>query len=125
MHELAICQALLEEVGRTARGHRADRVAAIRVRCGALSGVEPGLLQRAYEVAREGTLAAGATLTIEDSPVRVRCTRCGSESGATPQRLLCATCGDWRTEVVAGDELLLMSIELVGAAEDTRLRGGN
>jgi hydrogenase nickel incorporation protein HypA/HybF len=125
MHELAICQALLEEVGRAARGHHANRVAAVRVRCGALSGVEPGLLQRAYEVAREGTLAASATLTIEDSPVRVRCTRCGSESAATPQRLLCAACGDWRTEVVAGDELLLISVELVGAAEDARLRGGN
>jgi hydrogenase nickel incorporation protein HypA/HybF len=115
MHELAICQALLEEVARVAREQRAERVAALRVRCGALSGVEPGLLQRAYEVARAGTLAEDATLTIEESPVRVYCPSCASESAATPQRLLCASCGQWRTEVVAGDELLLMSVELVSA----------
>ena len=113
MHELAICQALLDEVGRVARERRAERVAAVRVRCGALAGVEPGLLERAYEVARAGTLAEDAILTIEESPVRVYCPRCGSESEAAPQRLLCGSCGDWRTEVVSGDELLLMSVELV------------
>ena len=116
MHELAICQALLDEVGRVARERRAERVAAVRVRCGALAGVEPGLLERAYEVARSGTLAEDAILTIEESPVRVYCPRCGSESEATPQRLLCGACGDWRTKVVSGEELLLMSVELVSTA---------
>jgi hydrogenase nickel incorporation protein HypA/HybF len=115
MHELAICQALLDEVERVAREQHAERVAAVRVRCGALAGVEPELLHRAYEVARAGTLAADAQLTIEDSPVRVRCSRCGSESGARVQRLVCAACGDWRTQVVAGDELVLASVELIAA----------
>jgi hydrogenase nickel incorporation protein HypA/HybF len=115
MHELAICQALLDEVGRVVRERRAERVAAVRVRCGALAGVEPGLLERAYEVARAGTPAEDAILTIEESPVRVYCRLCGSESEAAPQRLLCGSCGDWRTEVVSGDELLLMSVELVSA----------
>lgn len=115
MHELAICQALLDEVERVAREQHAERVAAVRVRCGALAGVEPELLHRAYEVARAGTLAADAQLTIEDSPVRVRCSRCGSEGAARVQRLVCAACGDWRTHVVAGDELVLASVELIAA----------
>ena len=82
------------------------------------------LLERAYEVARAGTLAEDAILTIEESPVRVYCPRCGNESEATPQRLLCGSCGDWRTEVVSGDELLLMSVELVspdGARPESRI----
>ncbi len=102
MHELAICQALLEEVARVARARQAERVAAVRVLCGALAGVEPELLRRAYEVARMGTLAEEAALTIEESPVRVRCTHCGNESEVQPQRLVCAVCGEWRTEMVAG-----------------------
>lgn len=122
MHELAICQALLDEVERVARVQRAERVVAVRVRCGALAGVEPGLLQRAYEVARGGTLAAEAALTIEESPVRVHCLRCGSETAARVQRLVCAACGEWRTEVVSGDELTLMSIELI-TAEGARPQG--
>ena len=115
MHELAICQALLDQVERIARSHHAERVASVRVRCGALAGVEPGLLYRAYEVARAGTLADDAALTIEDSPVRVYCPRCRSESFASAQRLVCSACGEWRTEVVAGHELLLMSVELIAA----------
>jgi hypothetical protein len=26
--------------------------------------------------------------------------------------LICATCQDWRTELVSGDEMLLLSVEL-------------
>jgi hydrogenase nickel incorporation protein HypA/HybF len=123
MHELAICQALLDQVERVARAQQAERVAAVRVRCGALAGVEPELLHRAYEVARAGTLAEHAALTIEESPVRVYCPRCETESAAAVQRLVCPACGEWRTEVVAGDELLLMSVELI-AANAARPQGG-
>ena len=122
MHELAICQMLLDEVTRVARAEQAERVASVRILCGALAGVEPGLLQRAYEVARAGTMADEATLTIEESPVRVRCTRCGEESAVPPQRLVCAVCGEWRTELVSGDELVLMSVELI-AADGVRPQG--
>jgi hydrogenase nickel incorporation protein HypA/HybF len=115
MHELAVCQALLDEVERIARAQHAERVAAVRVRVGVLAGVEPELLQRAYEVARAGTLAEDAALAIEDAPVRVHCQSCGNESAARAQRLLCAVCGDWRTQVIAGDELTLMSVDLVAA----------
>ncbi len=47
--------------------------------------------------------------------MRVYCPRCRSESPALVQRLVCSTCGEWRTEVVAGDELVLMSVDLVAA----------
>jgi hydrogenase nickel incorporation protein HypA/HybF len=115
MHELAICQALLAEVEHVARERGAEGVAAVRIRCGALAGVEPELLARAYEVARAGTLAEGASLTIEHAPVRVHCPRCGCDSSAEAQRLVCASCGEWRTELLAGDELMLMSIDLITA----------
>jgi hydrogenase nickel incorporation protein HypA/HybF len=115
MHELAICQALLDEVERVALAHHAERIFGVHIRCGALAGVEPELLHRAYEVARAGTLADGAALTIEDSPVRVYCPRCKREGPAPAQRLVCSTCGEWRTEVVAGDELVLMSVDLIAA----------
>jgi hydrogenase nickel incorporation protein HypA/HybF len=28
-------------------------------------------------------------------------------------RLLCGACGDWHTQVISGDELLLESVELI------------
>jgi hydrogenase nickel incorporation protein HypA/HybF len=29
-----------------------------------------------------------------------------------PNRLVCGACGDWRTDLAAGDEMLLLSVEL-------------
>jgi hydrogenase nickel incorporation protein HypA/HybF len=113
MHELAICQALLEQVEGIAR-QRSARVNRVRLAVGPLSGVEPGLLERAYPLACAGTSAEGSQLEISDAPVRVRCRTCGAESAASANRLLCGECGDWRTELASGDELLLLNVELSG-----------
>ncbi len=112
MHELSVCRAMLAQVAEIAGRHGARRVQGIVVRIGPLSGVEPALLARTFPLARAGTVAAHAELTIEPQPVRVRCDACGAESAATPSRLLCAACGDWRTRLISGDELVLASVEL-------------
>jgi hydrogenase nickel incorporation protein HypA/HybF len=44
--------------------------------------------------------------------VRVRCRTCRAETDAEPNRLVCGTCGDFRTDLISGDELLLVSVEL-------------
>ncbi len=112
MHEYSLCIALLGQVERIARDHRARRVARILLRLGPLSGAEAPLLRHAWPLAAAGSLAAGAELVIEAAPVVVRCTRCGAETEAAPNRLLCGACGDWRTRLVSGDELLLAHLEL-------------
>lgn len=112
MHELAVCQELLAQVAGIARRHPAASVSRVRVSVGPLSGIEPALLERAYPVACAGTAAEGSVLAIERAAVRVRCRGCGAESTAAANRLLCAACGDWKTELVSGDELLLLSVEM-------------
>jgi hydrogenase nickel incorporation protein HypA/HybF len=111
MHELAICQALIAEVEDIAR-RRAARVNEIRVAIGPLSGIEPQLLRDAFPLACAGTSADGARLAIEPTELRVRCRSCGAESAAAPNRLLCGACGDWRTNLVSGDEMMLLRVEL-------------
>jgi len=112
MHELAICQGLMTQVEQIARREHADCVTRILLRIGPLSGVEPALLADAFPIAAAGSIAAGAELVIEPQLVRVRCLSCGAESAASPNRLLCAACGDFRTRLLSGDELLLASLEL-------------
>lgn len=117
MHELAICQALMNQVESIAAERNARSVVSIVVGMGPLSGVEAQLLKHAYPVASAGTVAEGAELVIEDLPVRIKCTQCGNESDALPNKLVCKACGDWRTTLISGDELLLMRVELETAAE--------
>lgn len=112
MHEFSVCSALLSQVEAIAAEHDAVAVKAISLRIGPLSGVEHHLLDQAFSVARIGTLAENAELVVEALPVRVRCRQCGAESEVSVNRLICGTCGDFRTSLVSGDELLLNSVEL-------------
>ena len=112
MHEYSVCMALLEQVERIARDHRARRVERIVLQLGPLSGVEAPLLEHAWPLAAAGSIAVDAELVIETAPVRVRCTQCGAESEAQANRLLCASCGDYRTQLISGDEMLLANLEL-------------
>lgn len=112
MHELSVCYAMLDEVERIAAEKCAATVSRIVVKIGPLSGVEPELLLRAYPLAAAGTIAGRAQLVIEQADITVRCSQCEAESKATPNRLLCASCGDFRTIVVSGDEMILQRVEL-------------
>jgi hydrogenase nickel incorporation protein HypA/HybF len=113
MHELSVCQALIDQLEVLAREQRAERVVSLVVGIGPLSGVEARLLKQAYPVAAAGTLAEGSELELEDRPIRVHCSACGEDSDATANRLLCASCGDWHTNLVSGDELVLTRVEFV------------
>ena len=112
MHELAICQALLSQVEDIARRNDAARVTRVTLRIGPLSGVVPELLESTFRIARRGTLASRASLSIEATSPRIRCGSCGREATVAPNRLLCPECGDYRTTLLGGDELLLARVEL-------------
>ena len=113
MHELSISQALLEQVEAVARQEGALQVVQVRVGIGPLSGVEPQLLQQAFQLARAGSIAATASLLIDRLPVRVSCRECGQETEAEVANLVCGNCGDWHTRLISGDEMLLTQVELV------------
>lgn len=110
MHELAICQALIDQVTDLAREQKASAVSDIYVRVGPLSGVEAPLMQNAFPIAAAGTVADEANLHLEAAPIRVRCEECGEESEARMNNLVCAACGEWRTTLISGDELILQRV---------------
>lgn len=110
MHELAICQALIGEVLVIAESRQAHAITDVYVSVGPLSGVEPPLLRTAFPVAAAGTLAADATLHLQQAPVRVTCEECGAETEVAVNNLACTQCGNWRTQLVSGDALLLQRV---------------
>jgi hydrogenase nickel incorporation protein HypA/HybF len=112
MHELSVCLALMSQVERIAGEHEARRVEKIVLQIGPLSGVEPALLRNAFPLAAVGTRAEAAELVIEHSAIVVECTQCGARTDAKPNRLICGDCGDFRTRMVSGEEMTLVSLEL-------------
>ena len=120
MHELAVCQDIISQVESIALTHHALSVEVINLQIGPLSGVEIPLLESAFSIARAGTVAEHALLKIEAIPVRVKCNSCNTESEVSLNKLICKQCGNWQTQLISGDEMLLREIELETA--DKRLK---
>ena len=79
MHEYPLVQALIDDVERHLRD-RSGSVRRVRVRLGALSGVEPELFATAYDTFRPHTVRSGATLELTPVPARWSCPQCRRRS---------------------------------------------
>ena len=113
MHELSLCQNLIDQLTALARQHGAIAISRVEVQAGPLSGVEPQLLETAFLMAREGTVADTAELVIDSPSARVACSACEAESVVPPNDLRCPCCGSTDTTLVAGHELILARVELI------------
>ncbi|MDH3947658.1 MAG: hydrogenase maturation nickel metallochaperone HypA [Gammaproteobacteria bacterium] len=113
MHEFAVCQDMLQQIESIVAEQQAAAVDIVTVRIGPLSGIEAHLLSQAFPLAAAGTVAEKAELIIETLPIKVKCQLCGAETEAKPNRLVCGQCGDYHTQLLSGDEMLLASLELL------------
>jgi hydrogenase nickel incorporation protein HypA/HybF len=113
MHEVGIMESALGAVLGQARSHAAQRVHRIVLRIGSLSGVDVGALRFAFDVVAKDTLAAGASLEIDEVPARAHCATCdedfGTESGFI---FACPRCGSLSGDLRQGRELELSRIEM-------------
>lgn len=112
MHELSVCQSLIDQLTEVVKEHHGTRVDKIYLQVGPLSGVEPQLLQSAFPLARVNSVASHAELIIHTAPVQVECSSCGHVTQTTANHLVCGQCGNWQTRLVSGNELLLERVEL-------------
>jgi len=109
MHELSLAASVVEIALRHAAGRRVTRV---ELEVGALRQAVPSALTFSFEVVAQGTLAEGAILDIRAIPARGACRRCGAVSELHLFPLQCPSCGAFDLEIVAGEELLVASLEL-------------
>lgn len=120
MHEYALVQNLLDQVGAQAAALHATAVRKVTVGMGELAGVNPDLFATAFETFRAGGgVCQDAELSIHWVKARWVCSQCAHviQRGAV---LRCPNCGV-PARLAAGDELTLERIELeVPDAQDLR-----
>jgi hydrogenase nickel incorporation protein HypA/HybF len=119
MHELSIAESIVTIADRHAAGRPVE---AVQVRIGHLRQVVPSALEFAFTLVAQGTALDGARLDVEHVPASGVCRDCGAETTVTTFPLCCARCGGLDLEVLAGQELLVDSIEL---AETLTTTGGS
>jgi hydrogenase nickel incorporation protein HypA/HybF len=110
MHELAMCEAIVDTVTQRADGRRVDRV---QVRIGYFRQVVPDSLQFSWELLTEGTDLAGCALDIDHVPAIVECRSCGSRTTLHMPILLCSACDGSDVDLLTGEEFLIASIDRV------------
>ena len=110
MHEYSIVRSLIERVEREARSRGATAVHRIRVRIGELAGVEPALLESAYELFRDHTICREARLEVQSESAEWACPDC-QQPIARGAILRCGECGT-PARLMRGDAIMLERIEM-------------
>lgn len=108
MHELGLCEDIVEAVRRRA-GERP--VARVRVRVGRLHHVHADAFEQSFALAAQGTVVEDASAELVMIPVQGRCTGCGHRFEADEPVVCCPSCGGLDVEQSGGDELILELVE--------------
>ena len=112
MHEMSIIEALLEAVRKESRAWPEAQVSVVRVRVGALRLVVSEVMETCYRAATLDTPLAGSRLELEAVAATARCPQCQQVFPVEDRWFECPRCQALGGEVVTGQELDLVNIEL-------------
>ena len=126
MHELGLMTGVLDTARTAAEKAGALRVTRVDITVGEMTECIRDALDFAFEALRdleEYRLFAEAELVIHMVEPRSRCLECGAEYTHDRFHMLCPECGGFVTELLAGRELEISSIE-VDLPDDEDTAGG-
>ena len=112
MHEYSIVGALIEQCEQHARDNNADKVTRVAIKVGILSGVEPALLETAFQTFKLEGICHDAEFEMNVQPLVLSCLECGQETIHTERSIICQHCGSNHTQVLDGEDLMLMQLEV-------------
>jgi len=112
MHEYSIVQSLLQNCEEHAQQNQAKKVTKVFVKIGVLSGVEPSLLQTAFDTFKEQTICHDAEFIINHQKIVIECLDCHNKSTLEKHEFACPICKSTNIRVIDGEDMYLMSLEL-------------
>ena len=112
MHEYSIVQSLLDSCEEHARENNSTSVSKVIIKIGVLSGVEPDLLQTAFDTFKEKTVCDKAEFIINRQQVVILCLSCNTESILKKNEFCCPQCQSTQIKIIDGEDMYLMSLEM-------------
>lgn len=111
MHELSLCRDIYGIVDRARDG---QHVTAVHLQIGQLRQVVPATLAYCWHLVVESTPMAGSELDVDHVPVVLDCAACGARTTVGHAlALTCSGCSSGDVTLVAGEEMLVTSIDLL------------
>ncbi len=112
MHELGIVFHIIRSVEKVAVENGLEKVSAVVLELGEVSGVVPDYLADCWRwAAAKSELASGSELRIETLPAVTRCGGCGADYPTVAHGRTCPRCGSGDTWLLTGNEVNIKEIE--------------
>jgi hydrogenase nickel incorporation protein HypA/HybF len=112
MHELSLAESLIELIEDESRKQGFSKVRKVWLEAGALSGVDPEALRFGFEVATQGSCAAGAVLEILRPPGEAWCFNCNLTVTVAEYYDGCPHCSGYQLQVTGGQQFQLKELEV-------------
>lgn len=112
MHELSLCESLLDIIKATAKTQGFSRVTEVWLEVGVLAAVEPDAMYFGFDAVTKGSLAEGARLHIIEQPAKAWCIHCSSLVDIRQRFDPCPRCNTPLLQTQGGDELRIRELEV-------------
>lgn len=113
MHELGIMTGVMDAVTKSAHDAGADKVLKVTLSVGEMTECIQDALEFAFEaLIEDDPFVRDAELTINMIKPKSRCLECGAEFEHDRFHMFCPECDSFATELLAGRELQIDSIEV-------------
>ncbi|HHM04299.1 MAG TPA: hydrogenase maturation nickel metallochaperone HypA [Gammaproteobacteria bacterium] len=112
MHEISLCERVLQVLEEQAGVQRYRKVKTVWLEVGALAGVEVEALRFGFDVVMKDSIAAGARLEIIAVPGQAWCPQCGKKVAIRQRFDGCPGCGGHQLQVTAGEALRIRELEV-------------
>jgi hydrogenase nickel incorporation protein HypA/HybF len=112
MHEMALCESILQVMEEQAASRKFRRVTRVRLEIGRLSGVEVEALRFGFDVVTRGSLADGARLEISEPAGSAWCLPCAAQVEVGRRFDPCPRCGGYQLQVNGGEQMNIKELEV-------------
>jgi hydrogenase nickel incorporation protein HypA/HybF len=112
MHEMSLCEGVLQVLEAEARKQGFSTVKRVILDIGVLSGVEISAFEFAFEVVMRGSLADNAILEINELEAQAWCMACAETVTVRTRYDACPKCGSYQLQISSGDEMRVRELEV-------------
>jgi hydrogenase nickel incorporation protein HypA/HybF len=112
MHEMALCEGIIQIVEDEARRRSFSKVKVVCLEIGALSHVAPEAIRFCFEAVAARTIAAGAVLEIIATSGRAWCMACSQQVEIAQRHDACPSCGSYQLQVTGGEDMRVKELEV-------------
>lgn len=112
MHEMSLCEGIVQILENEAGIQHYQRVKTVWLEVGDLAGVEIAALEFSFDIVCRGTLAEGSRLEIVRLPATAWCLHCEREVIIKQRMAPCPECGGYQLQVTAGEDLRIKELEV-------------